>query len=291
MRRTERQIRRGSLITPWGVGAIIPFPNDDTLMIAGLDNWYYESENPDEYEIEDYRLAERLGVKVFRMPPDYHERGLNRKVRIPSVRFPRWYYCPKCGYMQKVSYYSNIKPTCPECLEKNPKAKPINMIPDRYIVVCPEGHVDDFPFGEWLHFNSGHQYDPSTCKLKRLSRKGTTSYSIVQYECTTCGVHKSFGDALLPEALSRINFQCSGSMPWLGIDHSDCDSHASELKVSLVNSSNVWFGETKSSIYIPYDDMKAKIRHDIETNLTTIRLLISGASISHIAEALSKSKN
>ena len=48
----EKQIRRGSLITPWGVGAIIPFPNDDALMIAGLDNWFNDADNPDEYNIE-----------------------------------------------------------------------------------------------------------------------------------------------------------------------------------------------------------------------------------------------
>ena len=92
MSKIERQIRRSSLITPWGVGSIIPFPNDDALMIAGLDNWFYEADKPEDYEIEDHRLAEWLGVKGFRWPPDYHEKGTNKKIRIPSVRFPGWYY-------------------------------------------------------------------------------------------------------------------------------------------------------------------------------------------------------
>ena len=289
MSKIERQIRRGSLITPWGIGSIIPFPNDDALMIAGLDNWFCEADKPEDYEIEDHRLAEWLGVKGFRWPPDYHEKGTNKKIRIPSVRFPGWYYCPKCGNMTHVSYYSTVKPTCHECAEKNPR-KPVFMLPDRYIVICPNGHIDDFPLGEWLHHGSDHEYNHNTCQLRRISRKGTTSYSVVQYECTTCGVKKSFGLALLPDALSKIDWHCKGAMPWLGIDHSDCDCHPSEIKVSLVNASNVWFGETRSSIYIPYDDMKAKIRHDIDSNFQMIKSLIAVMPIKQAVSILVSGK-
>ena len=37
----NRPMRRSALIGPWGVGAIVPFPNDESLMIAGLDMWRY----------------------------------------------------------------------------------------------------------------------------------------------------------------------------------------------------------------------------------------------------------
>ena len=38
---SKRPMRRSALIGPWGVGAIVPFPNDEALMIAGLDAWRY----------------------------------------------------------------------------------------------------------------------------------------------------------------------------------------------------------------------------------------------------------
>ena len=31
---SNRPMRRSALIGPWGVGAIVPFPNDESLMIA-----------------------------------------------------------------------------------------------------------------------------------------------------------------------------------------------------------------------------------------------------------------
>ena len=56
-----RPMRRNSLIGPWGVGAIVPFPNDESLMIAGLDMWQYN--NPQDFLIKDERLEKRIGVK------------------------------------------------------------------------------------------------------------------------------------------------------------------------------------------------------------------------------------
>ena len=38
---SNRPMRRSALIGPWGVGAIGAFPNDESLMIAGLDMWRY----------------------------------------------------------------------------------------------------------------------------------------------------------------------------------------------------------------------------------------------------------
>ena len=44
-----KPMRRSSLIGPWGVGSIVPFPNDESLMIAGLDMWRYN--NPEKFVI------------------------------------------------------------------------------------------------------------------------------------------------------------------------------------------------------------------------------------------------
>ena len=52
-----RPMRRSALIGPWGVGAIVPFPNDESLMIAGLDMWRYNY--PEQCILKDERLQKR----------------------------------------------------------------------------------------------------------------------------------------------------------------------------------------------------------------------------------------
>ncbi len=61
---SKRPMRRSALIGPWGVGAIVPFPNDEALMIAGLDAWRYNDSKP--FVIKDARLTKRLGVSELR---------------------------------------------------------------------------------------------------------------------------------------------------------------------------------------------------------------------------------
>src|SRR5665648_30513 len=102
-----KPIRRTQLISPWGVGSIVPFPEDESLMIAGLDMWTFGN-NKAEFVIKDERLEKRLGVKELRRPPDFRDPDTDRTnplIRIPAVRFPRWQYCPFCGTMSKSSYY------------------------------------------------------------------------------------------------------------------------------------------------------------------------------------------
>lgn len=58
---SKKPMRRSSLISPWGVGAIVPFPNDESLMIAGLDMWQYTSTEP--FLIKDERLQKKIRGK------------------------------------------------------------------------------------------------------------------------------------------------------------------------------------------------------------------------------------
>ena len=73
-------VRRSQAVLQYGVGAMIDFPSQ-VLMTATSELW----ENPD--IIHDERLEKLLGVSEFITPSDYG---------IPFVRFPRWYFCPKC---------------------------------------------------------------------------------------------------------------------------------------------------------------------------------------------------
>jgi len=253
-------MRRSALIGPWGVGAIVPFPNDEALMIAGLDVWRYQNEKP--FIIRDERLTKRLGVKELRWPPDFREQNadsVNYNLKIPAVRFPNWYYCPFCGYMEKTTYYQQ-QPECSRPQWGKGRICSLNgkyrrkMIPERFIVVCPEGHIDDFPIAAWIHYDSGHVYDENTCVIRRSTGGASANLTGVFYECT-CGAKKSMAGATTKGALKKIGYRCKGSRPWLGISSEDfCLQDTKDIKVMLRGATNIWFADTRSSIHIPTEN-------------------------------------
>lgn len=257
---SKRPMRRSALIGPWGVGAIVPFPNDESLMIAGLDAWRYNDPKP--FIIKDSRLTKRLGVSELRWPPDFRENNVdpvNCNLKIPAVRFPTWYYCPFCGQMKQTTYYET-QPMCdaiqwPEgrkCSDKSKFRK--KMIPERFIVVCPQGHIDDFPVAEWVHFDSGHTYDPNTCKIRRSTGGASANLTGVFYQCT-CGARRSMAGVTRKGALEKMGYRCHSTKPWLGVSGEDvCPSKPEDVKVILRGATNVWFADTRSSISIPVDD-------------------------------------
>jgi len=262
----KNPIRRSQLISPWGIGAIVPFPNDQSLMIAGLDAWRYHNEK--EYLVKDERLITRLGVKELRLPPDFKDKNSgseNYHLKIPAVKFPLWHYCPFCGSMKKLNYYTD-KVWCDGIDYWNkghsrscaniPRRKRRRLIPERFVVVCPEGHIEDFSIAEWVHFDTGKVYDPEKCHIRRSTGGISASLTSVKYECS-CGASKSIAGALMPGALQKIGFRCSGSRPWLGIEKDSIPCSNTQYRVVQRGATNVWFPDVRSSIYIPTDDDNA----------------------------------
>jgi hypothetical protein len=256
-----KPMRRSQLLGPWGVGAIVPFPEDESLMIAGLDMWRYHQ--PDVFLVKDERLEKRVGVKELRWPPDFREYSAdpeNANLKIPAVRFPTWHYCPFCGTMQKPGLFS-VHPYCDayqwgrgrKCTPGRKRRR--KLVPERFVVICPIGHIDDFPIADWIHAEHDSPYNPDSCRIRRSTGGTSASLTGVRYECS-CKAGKSIAPALRPGALARIGYKCRGASPWLGITPEDdisCDCNPDEVRVVQRGASNVWFADTRSSIYIPTD--------------------------------------
>src|ERR1035441_2481689 len=108
----DRPIRRGQLISPFGVGAMVSFPRDEALMTAGLDAWtaHAKKQCPADWLIREERLEARLGVSHLRLPPDHRDSGVGVQFPnqdVPFVRFPRWHYCHYCGGMEELTLFGN----------------------------------------------------------------------------------------------------------------------------------------------------------------------------------------
>jgi hypothetical protein len=254
-----RPIRRGQLISPFGIGALVDFRGDESLMTAGLDEWpFAEDECPADWLVREERLQARLGVTHFRLPPEHREPGQGVQFAnqyIPFVRFPRWHYCPRRGSMEKLPLYGG-RMKCPcrpglDC-ESLPERKRPYLIPSRFIAVCPKGHIEDFPFMQWIHRDG--TWD-RTHKLRLLAGRSSASLSGIKVACS-CGRSEtmtgSFNfDEETGGALHRIGYDCSASMPWLG-DIDGRPGHCGEyLRVVQRGASNVYFPLTVSSIYLP----------------------------------------
>ena len=261
---SKRPMRRSALIGPWGVGAIVPFPNEESLMIAGLDAWRYNDPKP--FVIKDDRLTKRLGVSELRWPPDFRENNAdpqNCNLKIPAIRFPTWYYCPFCGQMKQTTYYET-QPMCgaiqwPEgrkCSAEGKYRK--KMIAERFIVICPEGHIDDFPVADWVHHDSGRTYDPNTCQIRRSTGGASANLTGVFYQCT-CGAKRSMAGATRKGTLEKMGHRCKATKPWLSISGEEvCTAKTEDVKVVLRGATNVWFADTRSSIAIPVDDISTR---------------------------------
>ena len=277
---SPRPIRRTQAISPFGVGAMVDFPGPVSLIHCGLDAWPFHEQDPEhrEFRVDDEpRLAARLGVNYFVMPPDYRfaarwaaGKQPNLNLRLPFLRFPRWHVCPRCGLMFESALHDQTAPVCegPVGFGKD-KGKPHvrrKTIQVRFVAACIDGHLQDFPWREWIFRDP----EPTASGRLRMQSSGSASLAGVRILCEEDGedinvvARRTLAGAFeydppRPSALSGIETYCRGENPALGIPSSTqqapgCGNHLYPL---LRGGSNVYFPQVASSIYLPPSDRLA----------------------------------
>jgi hypothetical protein len=289
-------IRRAQLIAPFGVGSMVIVPGGTSLVIAGLDHWYKKRDNSEisdveEFKFEEWRLQELLGVSHFRLPPDYRDsfwvggEPLNLEITIPAFRFPSWHFCPDCKLLKEWPLYTRgiggrIK--CPECQTKK-KTRYMFQVP--FVAMCEFGHLQDFPWREWVHRVTNPNCDGDL----RLIATGSATLAGQKIKCDKCGKERNLEgitqantkDGKTTTTLSKtlapgMEFLCTGYRPWLGPDTKEpCDAH---IKGSLRSASNVYFAQIRSSIYLP------RLK---DTRLQELEILLGNPPLSTLISMLS----
>lgn len=240
-------LRMGQMFGPYSVGAIYPCDANTTVMIAGLDAYEQQVNKGDLETIADSRLKRYVGVNRLYAPPvdDGHHGGF-----VPALRFPNWLYCPRCGQMQyKESTNVSTQIRCEACSKKY--KHDIKLVPERFVVVCPHGHIDNFPVMQWVH--NGTDIDPKSREhvVSRRTMGGSTTMGDIVYQCT-CGARKSLHGANRPEGLNKIGYRCSGRQPWLNrISKQQCSCDGKDLRVVIMGATNVCYPDVVSSVLIP----------------------------------------
>ncbi len=289
-KKLKRSIRRGDVVSINGVGSIYSFKdhfsrsgNQDSLMLAGLEFWQKRMPSgiPEELIIDEPRLKSILNKDFFVLPPDFRENTDNKKLerkRLPYFRFPNWHYCPHqyCGLMKRLGPTSEGNQKC-EKKHKNSK----NLIPVRFLVICKNGHIDDFPFFEWVHSKKNTEedkksYNPDHCNdstlIYQAGKGGNNSVYDIRIICSNCKNSRSLAEAFRKDGKNPFKDifdnenSCQGKRPWLGSNESN-ENCVSLPEVVLRNAIKVYYPVIKSSIYIPIDTKSERKIHEFLNNI------------------------
>lgn len=242
-------LRRSQTVTTFGVGSIVDLTSG-SVMVCGIEKWPQKAC----VYLSDPRLQEKLHAPFFLMPPDKEDSNEG----IPAVRFPLWMRCRKCNYIRPIEAKSEAEKERPTWRKKWENAKRplgdfdmqprcdtclIPLIPSRFVVACRKGHINDFPFIEWVH---GEQICTAP-DLKYLKRGSTASLSGITIKCENCPKKRHMGDSFSKEVLASVS-KCKGGKPWAGVWESSCGE---ELTTLQRGATNIHYSIVRSSILIP----------------------------------------
>jgi hypothetical protein len=221
-------VRSSQILSPFGVGQIVNFPGELSVMICGLSLWDetiarakinqgVDRISESELRFPEKRLQNLLHVDYFVKPFEFKTSGAkNNRLQIPAVRFPGWHHCtnPKCGRMKRVPLdAANVKIECTTCWDGKSNYK-FKMIPVRFVAACPSGHIQDVPFKEWVH-NGPVPNDGKSHDLSYHTGGGSGDLGSITLKCT-CGERRSLaglmnirkeGEDVFDSALARIGFK------------------------------------------------------------------------------------
>jgi hypothetical protein len=272
------ELRPSQILTTFGIGSIIDLPNL-SVMVMGLEDWPLK----DTVEIGEERLLasvkEVLGHQVQAMrsapvvPDTYQVNQFDASalIGVPVAPFPRWMVCPYCRRLAPLSsglfkletpYRTDqIRYVHANC--SKPGKSP-TVVPARFIVACPNGHLDDFPWREFVHRG------PTNCKgglkLFELTATGEAAGIEVRCEGESCGSIKEgkyqgasrrMSDAFLDRTSLGV---CRGRRPHLR-DHDEggCKLPTGDImpmEPMLQGASNSWFPILLSALAIPQASTK-----------------------------------
>jgi len=275
--KVTHSVRAAQAILQYGVGAMVDFP-DQTLMTAVPEYW---GDKNDFKLIRDERLERRLGVEYFAIP---HDKSDPRQKGIAYTRFPQWYFCPKCRrfapltewhkeykvYWTKVNkdhLRDNPYMKTPVCLGdkcRGNRGKGIGLVPARIIVACAAGHIDDFPWVEWVHAISNKPICDNPKLFFKTGVNSTAGLEGLTVSCEGCEANASLEHAFNKDSLAKRipGYCCSGNMPWNNRHVScGCIPQAKQRGASVV-----YYPKVDSSLVIPpYSDrLRTKIVNSSE---------------------------
>jgi hypothetical protein len=247
------EVRRGQLVLPFGVGALVEVGND-SYVCADLSRWTASETAP----IDDCDLS-RIIRRVVRTPVQ----------SAPFVRFPRWLFCPRCRHMHRLTPGKEQEllargyqtPRCPHCRKSE-------LTPVGFVQACPNGHLDEVDWFRWAHLNvqvaDRGQCAPGTAKLKFITTGARGGdWETLWIECGTCKARRNL------EGLTTrpLPWRCRARQPWMSQDGPPCDAKPGAHRRG---DSNLYFPVVLSAIDLAQataersGGVREKVRNELE---------------------------
>lgn len=250
--KVKNSVRIEQAIAQYGVGAMVDFP-EQTLVMAAPERWF----TPE--ELNDERFAKALRVHHFGMPK-----------KVAYARFPEWYFCPKCRRFKplkewiKQNKQVNRDSKDPDMIKKLicPTDKtPLTVA--RVVTVCEHGHLNDFPWIEWVHAMAKKQVCGNPALTISTGATSSEGLDSIVLRCA-CGATASLKNAFnknifqeLEEKSGMHGFRCAGKHPFKNSEE-DCSLYPTTM---LRGSSSVYYPVVYTSLVIP--SKVDKIRNSI----------------------------
>jgi hypothetical protein len=251
------ELRPSQLLHTYGIGAVIDLPHL-SVMVMGLDDWNQEYCRPISEERLLAAVRGRMGAQVERLvtPPMTEEERVQpifgeASVGVPVAPFPRYLRCPACNLLAPIRsglFKLKTNPYRPDRARYvhtncNRLTEP-TALPARFLLACEGGHLDDFPWHEYVKHKSpactGHLY---------MEEQGATGEAAdVRVRCGQCGASRPMAQAFMEEAYKHLP-RCRGRRPQLrDYQEGGCDLPPRTI---LLGASNSWFGVSMSALYVP----------------------------------------
>lgn len=255
-------VRPSHLVTTTGVGAIVDLPSI-SVVVRGLDAWNAERQEAitEPRLLEEVRRVLGQQVRALRTAPwDAAESDDPwSRVGVPVSPFPRWVRCPRCSRLGSLDPGGQFvlvhrwgrRPDLAKIVHARctrqaniPDARKRPCVPARFLVVCEVGHLDDFPYVEYVHAGK----TDGLCFAPQLTMQDASSTlgPRVTVKCEECGA-----SANIQRAAGRAGSQnlpaCRGRHPHLQ-QFSRCGR---PVRLIVLGASNLWFSVTASALHLP----------------------------------------
>jgi hypothetical protein len=266
-------LRPTALMYTSGIGATTDLPHL-TVLVLGLERWeqQYSKMGAKPLIVEPRLLnavKRQLGPSVSelrRAPWAQDESGqdLALNLGVPTTLFPQWLRCTGCNLLSRAEWneftYENKRKHRPDqaryfhkgCRGKGggaAKAFDRPVVAARFLLTCVDGHLDEFPYMEWVHKAVGSEFRCSggvaNPKLEMSETQSNTGPS-VRVKCLACGLTRMMSEATGQKGEGKLPF-CRGHHPHLGV-FEKCEQGS---KLMLLGAANQWFPSNISLLVMP----------------------------------------
>ena len=273
----KKSIRPSQATRTFGPGSIYD-TQQDSMIIMGIDKWKPEffKTLADEILLGEIKRSNQIFERVEKLVLVSSQKYADedKQGKIPVRSFPSWGLCPQCRKLVPDRNYKDKDSLCCDSIEcqeslKNSKIKKIPLTyPVRYVTACQNGHLDEFPWYEWVH-RTDEMKDACSrenARMYLIDEPDSLSLDSKTLECRNCGRNAKMIRSLSKNGLQSVRFGCTGRQPWLD-RHERCrssDNTHVQMRGMFKGSSSMYFPMTRSAVTIPpfSDDLAIRMKEE-----------------------------